>query len=260
MKIGIKILYLIFFLRITDLFAQHPERGPLPVPMHPPPVPEFSVSDFCYGDSTHFINQTIHNFKPNWYITTANWHFADTIYTSPDKDKDTNITYKFPHPGSYTVTLTQDNGHYVWITKVLQVDSPSVTRADFSFQQCTMQFVNMSSCSSNFSWDFGDGSFSFQQFPVHQYADTGSYSVRLISSNGIQSDTMVKTIHVDLKGFPIADFSTRQSYDTVFFSTSDVLADYYVWSFGDNSFAGGKDTMHVYKDTGDFIIRSEERR
>lgn len=244
---------------ISPALAQQGQKGnsPWPEPMHSAPIPEFSVLDFCYGDTTYFINQTIRNSKPNWIITTTGWHAIDTVYnsfTSAKKDIDTNFAFKFPYPGSYTVTLTADNGHYVTITKVLDADSLVSIHADFSFQQCSNQFVNMSSCSYNFHWDFGDGSTSTAELPAHQYPDTGSYIVTLITSNGSSSDTLTQSIYVYYMGFSTSAYYVTQHADTVFFHSTDMLANAFYWSFGDATYATGKDSVHVYKDTvGDFL-------
>ncbi|MCX6153812.1 MAG: PKD domain-containing protein [Candidatus Kapabacteria bacterium] len=66
-------------------------------------------------------------------------------------------------------------------------------------------YTNMDSCS--YRWDFGDGTSSTKQNPVHRYLDTGLYSVKLKVSKGSKTDSTVKInyIHIipDLK----ADFT-----------------------------------------------------
>lgn len=45
-------------------------------------------------------------------------------------------------------------------------------------------------------WDFGDGSVSVQQNPTHVYSATGSFTVKLVASTGIYSDTEEKIGYV----------------------------------------------------------------
>ena len=252
-------IFILFLFRVILFpclsFSQgsDPQRkhNTLPMPLHSAPVPEFSVLNYCYGDTTYFINQTILNFKPNWTI----FHFVgkalDTIYVSPHKDLDTNIAFKFPAIGTYSVTLSADNGHYMSITKEIIVDT--VIHASFSFQQCADQFTNTSCCATGYYWDFGDGKSSNSEFPIHQYADTGWYVVKLIASNGSKADTLIQNIYVYSYGIPNPIFSFSQSLDTVFVHSIETKANHY-WNFGDGTFAAGQDTMHVYNDTGNYII------
>lgn len=55
-------------------------------------------------------------------------------------------------------------------------------------------------------WNFGDGTTSGQQNPVHTYTANGSYSVSLTATNGNGNHTLVKTNYIDvtLGSIPIA--------------------------------------------------------
>lgn len=75
-----------------------------------------------------------------------------------------------------SVTLTKDT-------------TPSIT-ADFTYTTNLLQatFTDKSTAKnttiSAWSWDFGDGTSSTAQNPVHTYASTGTFNVKLIASNG----------------------------------------------------------------------------
>ena len=47
-------------------------------------------------------------------------------------------------------------------------------------------------------WDFGDGTFSTEQNPSHLYNSNGNFDVRLIASNSVGSDTVVKSSIVNI--------------------------------------------------------------
>ena len=44
-------------------------------------------------------------------------------------------------------------------------------------------FTNYSTNSETYMWDFGDGNTSTEKDPVHVYAEAGSYTVELTSTN-----------------------------------------------------------------------------
>lgn len=59
-----------------------------------------------------------------------------------------------------------------------------------------IQFINQSLYASGFFWDFGDGSTSTDNNPVHVYASSGSYNVMLTAAHCDYSVTMDQTIDV----------------------------------------------------------------
>lgn len=68
-------------------------------------------------------------------------------------------------------------------------------------QTCDGQ-VNFMDLSENgtdaWEWDFGDGNTSTAQNPTHTYAESGLYTVRLIASNSIGSDTLVQEAYIQV--------------------------------------------------------------
>ncbi|HXB39745.1 MAG TPA: PKD domain-containing protein [Bacteroidia bacterium] len=239
------ITYLISFQSISQI-----QRNGYPETQHLAPQADFGWSNLCFGDSTYFINQTIRGTFYLWHIVKAD---TDTIYTSTKK----NISFLFDSVGYYTVCLQANNGHLVTQTKTIYVDSIISTTANFSFMHCSNHFINMSSCASTFKWDLGDGITSTDAFPVHEYADTGHYTVKLISYNGLNSDTITKKIFIDCEHFPNPTFTYRISYDTVFIHLIDdhVHTWHTAWLIDTlfNVF-NVTDTFYVFKDTGTYDI------
>jgi PKD repeat protein len=226
-------------------------RGTPPSPMNPPPVPEFSWTNTCLGDTTCFINHTIRGYTYTWTITQIGFHphpVTDTIF----KTNDTNFCYKFATAGTYTVNLEAYDNHYAILTKIITIDT--VTKANFSLQRCDNIFVNTSLCATSFYWDFGDGTSSTQEIPIHQYADTGHYNVTLIAYNGSKSDTLTQQFYITAEGWPDPSFTYVITNDTVvnFHATTTMhsLGIGFDWSFGvPGAFGNGRDTMYVYKDS-----------
>jgi hypothetical protein len=84
-------------------------------------------------------------------------------------------------------------------------DSDSQPFADFSYTNSglTVSFTDKSTDPDGrviaWSWDFGDGYTSQSQTPVHTYATSGTYTVKLtVSDNESVEDTKTKTVSVDL--------------------------------------------------------------
>jgi PKD repeat protein len=80
----------------------------------------------------------------------------------------------------------------------LLINNPSANFSE-SISGNTTTFTNSSSSVNstlNYSWDFGDGNTSSIQNPSHTYATNGTYTVTLIASNCIFSDTITNTIQI----------------------------------------------------------------
>lgn len=108
--------------------------------------------------------------------------------------------------GVYTVLVTDANsctatGSFQ-IIEILQAGfyaSPSLVNLGNP-----VQFIDNSTGSPNsWLWDFGDGSTDNSQNPSHIYQDTGSYSVTLIVSDGVDLDTLLQSNLVSVVPNPI---------------------------------------------------------
>ncbi len=121
----------------------------------------------------------------------------------------TNAIYNFPlrmrigYESSYFYTdLTPcsniQRGQYQDFSIIIQPSNlapkaaffySSVCDGTFSFKDST--YIN---CATSWLWDFGDGSFSTLQSPMHKFSGAGNYSVKLKVCNAISCDSIVKVI------------------------------------------------------------------
>jgi PKD repeat protein len=62
-------------------------------------------------------------------------------------------------------------------------------------------------------WDFGDGQYSIQQNPVHQYSDTGHYDIKLRISNPSGADSIVKADFIAVRDSAMLDFEIFESFN-----------------------------------------------
>jgi PKD repeat protein len=244
-------IILLFFCAICSFNtnAQQNRIPELDSPQHLPPVVDFGWTNACFGDTVKFYNASYMANTYTWTISSTTGTVTTTLFTSSN----TNISFYFPAKGVYSVELDGDNGHIISVIKSITIDS--IVSADFSFLMCMNIFSNMSTCATTNLWDFGDGTTSTAGIPVHQYADTGKYTVKLIVSNGIQSDTINKQLYITATHIASSAFTYYQSGDTVFFHAIDTdPGEVYYWNWGDFTNSTGRDTFHVYVNSGGAFV------
>jgi len=61
-----------------------------------------------------------------------------------------------------------------------------------------IKFYNLSSEAVNSYWDFGDGNYSTEQNPIHNYLQDGLYTIKLLISNSIGQDSLIKSDYVNI--------------------------------------------------------------
>ncbi|PWR75016.1 PKD domain-containing protein [Methanospirillum stamsii] len=138
------------------------------------------------------------------------WNFGDEGTSS-----ERNPVHVYQKAGTYTVFLTVTRGEdrsseirYNYIT-VLPAGKPPVP--DFVASPTTgyvpldVQFTDLSTDNPTaWRWDFGDGTSSSEQNPVHRYTTPGSYTVCLEASNefgsaAICKDNLIKATEAPLE-------------------------------------------------------------
>jgi gliding motility-associated-like protein len=131
------------------------------------------------------------------------WDFGDGSSLT-----DANPSHVYTAPGQYAVTLTitTPQGCANTLSLVNVVTANALPVADFTIPQvisleeaALVQFINLSSGSISWEWDFGDLSEPTTVFnPSHSYGDTGTYTIQLISySPGLCPDTTYRTLKVN---------------------------------------------------------------
>lgn len=103
--------------------------------------------------------------------------------------------------GVHLVTVTDASGCSASVSVTVGFNNP-LPDAAFSWFAAgsTVQFSNQSTNGTSYSWDFGDGTTSTEQNPVHTYAAGGSYTVTLIVTNNCGSDTVTYVIDTNSIG------------------------------------------------------------
>ena len=140
-----------------------------------------SVSEFNYHKAeihTEFGNKVLHRFFDGDY-NDSDWQLF-TLDLTPWQSE--NITLYFEQ-----TNLSTEKRQWMSIDDVSIKQLPVANfNADktVSYVNQSIQFTNLSTLSSHFLWQFGDGETSMERQPAHQYHSAGCYSVTLIINNG----------------------------------------------------------------------------
>jgi PKD repeat protein len=123
----------------------------------------------------------------------------------------------------------------------------------YTSQSNVMYFVNQSTHSDQYFWDFGDGFFSNLPEPQHTYELPGVYNVCLTASNSCDSVTICQSVNVC--DSVSAAFTYSPLSDQLFqFSNQSYGALNYLWEFGDGSYSLNPEPVHYYSEGGDYEV------
>jgi PKD repeat protein len=114
----------------------------------------------------------------------------------------------------------------------------------------------------SFHWDFGDGTSSDEQEPVHIYTHTGIYNVKVEIVNYKTVEEKDFTIDVSKSPMPILssfDYeSTHGKYyapcEIKFYNTSQYASNFF-WTFGDQRGSAEDSPTHIYDTSGVYDVR-----
>ncbi len=175
------------------------------------------------------------------------------------------VSHIYASPGIYTVKLTVKKGDDIeTYTQNITTDNIPPT-ADFYYSPeypytlVTIFFFDNSSDSDgdiiNWTWDFGDGSISYERNPTHVFTKAGKYNVTLtVVDNDFEASHVTKQVIVRNRE-PVAKFYwTREEniirfhanypYDPSYDPDGSIVN--YTWDFGDGSKGYGSWVEHEY--------------
>lgn len=195
------------------------------------------------------------------------WDFGHNGATSTSPGP----TYVYTDSGTFTIKLriTTAGGCTDSVVGFNAIRTGPVPFVDFKVDTTTacafgsVAFTDLSLPADRWEWDFGDGTTSTQQNPVHAYTDTGTFSVRLSVYNNGCPATITKNKLITVRP-PIASFTDsvncNNKFNVFFTSTSIVNAVYgpvtYSWTFGDpaNSTSNLANPVFTYPALGVYTV------
>ena len=149
-------------------------------------LPPSPVADFTGpAQGCAPLRVQFNNLSENAVVST--WSFGDGNQSTAN-----NPVYTYYQPGIYSVTLTvvgpdgstdvmtQEQIIYVYANATA---SFAVTPNNVSVPGEPVYCLNLSANASTYVWDFGDGSTSTEESPLHYYQEQGEYDVSLIATN-----------------------------------------------------------------------------
>ncbi len=111
------------------------------------------------------------------------------------------------------------------------------------------------------NWNFGDGTNSTQQNPMHTYSKAGNYTVRLTAINDAGSNTKTKPSYIKVTAVtrPVANFTSNvtsgsRPLDVAFTDESKGTPTAWKWSFGDGTNSTEQNPTHKYSKAGNYTV------
>ena len=194
----------------------------------------------------------------NTEITSWDWDFGDEN-TSTEQ----NPTHTYAGVGNYTVNLTVSDETGVikdTVTAENFITVIATPTASFTFEATylNVSFVDASVVGGGATiigwlWDFGDGTTSTEQNPVHTYAAPDTYTVSLTVTSEYGSDSVTQSITVEanVTQNPVAGFTYTADYLNVSFTDISetgvgVTITTWLWDFGDGDSSSVQSPVHTY--------------
>lgn len=78
------------------------------------------------------------------------------------------------------------------------------------FTPLSVAFTNLGTGATGYAWDFGDGQTSTSANPTNIYANPGTYAVTLTATDGVNSETVVRTNYIKVATRPVVGFTADQ--------------------------------------------------
>ena len=194
------------------------------------------------------------------------WDFGDDSYSTYSEP-----VHTYESPGAYTVSLLVEGpcGESDYVMEEL-IHVYAAPQADFDYlrigdecDEALIQFIDLSTGDelTTYTWDFGDGTFSHEQNPLHNYPEPGKYNITLTIEGicGIDSITRESEI-VIYSSTPVADFhesptSGCEPLAVQFYDDSTGVPRQWYWDFGDETVSRKQNPYHVYDQPGIYSVK-----
>lgn len=127
----------------------------------------------------------------------------------------------------------------------------------------TVEFTDMSTNATEWSWNLGDGFVTKAQNPEHIYTKAGTYTVELTASNEKYKNTMRKTNYITVEppspaliaNFSASTTSGKAPLKVKFTDESSGSPTKWEWNFGDGTSSTEKNPVHEYRKAGKYTVK-----
>jgi PKD repeat protein len=212
-----------------------------------PPVAKFAFT--IDGKKVNFVDQSTG-------ATSWSWDFGDGSQST-----DRNPVHTYAAAGNYTVILTVANAAgSAQASQVVAIAAGLAPEAAFAFSVSGFQanFVDKSkNAPTSWRWNFGDGTSSTQQNPVHVYKAAGQYTVTLTATNENGSNAVSDIVTITAPAAPVANFTFTTAKDSLqvnFIDASTGAPTSWSWKFGDGKTSTSQNPVHTYEAAGTYTV------
>ncbi|MEO8763488.1 MAG: PKD domain-containing protein [Ginsengibacter sp.] len=218
----------------------------------------------CTNLSYSFTNTSVASRGP-FNPGTFTWDFGDNTPTVT-QGQSPPVNHTYAGPGTYIVKLSIDDTTFCNspddTVKTVRLSPQVKAQFETPAHGCVPYnavFTNNSLGGLNFFWDFGDGTSSTEDNPVHLYDRVGTFIVKLkafdsTSCNKIDSSSFTITV----SPIPVASFiyNPDPPQENVFtnFLNQSTGATIYNWNFGDGETSTGENPTHIFPETASFKV------
>ncbi|MBP8132456.1 MAG: PKD domain-containing protein [Candidatus Hydrogenedentes bacterium] len=237
-----------------------------------PPTARFSA-DAVEGYAPLTVKFSDESLPGTAPVTSWRWTIGITqVSTLP------SFEYVFETPGTFSVTLEVTSAHGSDAAKkdaYITILAPQAPAAAFSaditegFAPLTVQFTDESTPGTSpddlsWLWNFGDGTTSEEQHPLHVFETCRKCTVSLTVATDHGKDTETKAEYINVLQFvpPAPDFSATPTSgrdplvvkftDLTEPGTGEQLT--YAWDFGDGGTSSETEPVHTYVRLGTFDV------
>ncbi|PCJ82907.1 MAG: hypothetical protein COA57_12670, partial [Flavobacteriales bacterium] len=225
-----------------------------------------SLDTVCPNDSVDFTGLGAN-------LVSYSWDFDDGNFSLQQ-----NTQHAFAISGTYNVVFTGTNscGNSDTDTVTVVADpnarpTPSFSHNPWSFCSTfsnicpgtNVSFDNNTLLGVSYFWDFGDGNTSADFEPVHAYADTGAYNVKLVATSSCGGmDSVTNCVYVVDDADPTPWFcynplcfpspvcvNSPVYFENFSADTTDVL-----WTFGNGDSSTAVNPVYTFTGTGSYTV------
>ncbi len=213
-------------------------------------------ASICINSIASFTNTSVPS------PASSNWNFGDGGSSTLINPSHTYLT-----PGTYTVTLYNTYAHCMDSASqnivINPLPVPDFKSADTISCQppLTVNFQDQSTGAVSWQWNFGDGTTSTAQNPVHTYTNYGNYDVTLIVTNSFGcTDSIIKASFIKIQRATIS-IPSLPTHGCIPFTISPVatinaldVVTSYLWDFGDGITSNSATPTHTYNTQGTYDV------